>query len=574
MKATKSNAAAIERVSSEQALALLEAMPGPWVFDTETTGLRVRDGTDRAVYLGLTPLSRPRFCAVVQAPFSAALLAHLATRQLIGHNARFDLHALGLTPALPPFDTMLWVYGFSTTTFKSLDDCAPRLGLRKLPTPELILEGRIKEMEPAEVAEYLSDDCAVTAALFLEQQRVTISAPLVLFDCLTDLAVGKMERRGVRLLREPLASLRVEVEAEVARSRAALAGLGMGLETNIGSPAQVRRWFERAGVRLPNNRKTGKPTTGKEALETLERAGDARAAALIEARGALKLLTAFLNPLPGMVDADGMVYASVKTAHTKTGRFSYEAPNLQQVPKHGPLAKLFRQCFTSRSGRVAGADFSQVEMRVAAALSGDPALCAVFDAGEDLHTSIAAQVMGKALADVTPEERFKAKAVNFGILNGMGVKRLAHKMRASELDAQRFLHQYRQTFDGLNSWMEGVWRAAECYGVAKTIMGRTRVFLKDEDTRPAISVIIQGGAADLMRVALQAVEAAGLAPILVVHDEILCDAGQRAGAGLECAAVMETAANDLWQRVTGALPVRFLAVGGEGETWAAVQEDQ
>lgn len=188
-----------------------------------------------------------------------------------------------------------------------------------------------------------------------------------------------------------------------------------------------------------------------------------------------------------------------------------------------------------------------------------------------MHTSVAAQVSGKRLDEVSKEERFKAKAVNFGILNGMGAKRLAHEIKAPVSEAQRFLDDYLRTFSRLHEWMEGVWRAAEEVGVVCTLGGRQRVFSMGEETRPGISVVVQGSAADLMRAALVAVDKAGLQPILAVHDELLCDAtlptgGLTRGEGL--ATMMEMAANTFWQEHNGGdLPVRFKAEPGEGATW-------
>lgn len=558
------------RLTTEaKVLPILTARRGePLIFDTETDGLLVRDGQHQAQYLGLVFAQEPDECAVLRAPFSRELRRALAASALVGHNARFDAHALGLDlTGAALWDTMVRIYGFNTSTLKSLDDVAPRLGYSKIETPALIKEGRINEMPPVEVARYLADDCAITALLF--RQQVATQGPasdLNVLDFDTERAVLNMERRGLRLLVDDLAALGREVADQIAATQSELASLGVNSQVNINSPAQVKRLFESRGVRLPLDRKTGRPSTGKLALETLDRGGDPTAAAILRARKALKLRDAFLVPLPTFVSPrTGLVHASVKTAHTVTGRFSYERPNLQQIPKHGPLAKRFRRCFTSASGRVAGADFSQVEMRVAAALSGDPRLLGLFERGEDLHTSVAAQVRGKTLEAVTADERFKAKAVNFGLLNGMGAGRLAHEIRASKAEAQRFLDQYLDTFNVLHGWMEQVWRECESDGIARTLMGRQRIYSRDEETRPGISVVVQGSAADLMRAALVALDRAGAGPILAVHDEIICDGALTTGE--EVARMMEDAANALWLKVKGSLPVQFKAQPGEGAVW-------
>lgn len=544
--------------------------PEPVVIDTETTGLLVKDGQHTARYLGLCFATTPSACFIVKGPFSDDLKRLLADSMLVGHNVRFDAHALGLElPGAAPYDTMVRVYGHNTTALKSLDDVAPRLGFSKIPTPQRILDGKIDEMTTEEVAPYLADDCAVTAHLFLQQIKYQgLASDLNVLDFDTERAVLNMERRGVRLLTDDLAALGVEVDAQIVETKEKLQSLGITSTLNINSPKQVKEMFTGRGVKLPLDPKTGKPSTGKLALEKLDRAGDPYAAAILAARKALKLRDGFLTPLPTFVSPiTGLIHASVKTAHTATGRFSYEGPNLQQIPKgHGnPLAKRFRNCFTSRNGRVAGADFGQVEMRVAAALSGDPRLVQLFERAEDLHTSVAAQIGGKALAAVTKEERFKAKAVNFGILNGMGAARLAHEIKTDKYEAQRFLDAYLKTFAGLHEWMQATWRDGENTGLARTLMGRQRIFGRDEETRPGISVVVQGSAADLMRAALVALDQAGRGPILAVHDEIICDGDLTSGA--EVAKMMTQAANDLWRKVTGSLPVDFSATPGEGATW-------
>ena len=229
------------------------------------------------------------------------------------------------------------------------------------------------------------------------------------------------------------------------------------------------------------------------------------------------------------------------------------------------MAKKFRYCFTGRSGGVSGADFSQVELRVAAALAEEPVLLEAFASGGDPHTEVAAQMLGKAPKDITPEERYGAKAVNFGILNGMGASRLCVELKSSKKEAAVFLDNYKRSLYKLNEWMEGIWRDVERDNVVRTVSGRTRVFGWTESTRPAISVIVQGGAAELMRESLVAVEEAGLEPILVVHDEIIVDGIDK---GEEVATIMREAANKAYPSSFGS--VDFPAEGGSGGTWGHV----
>lgn len=558
----------------DEAVRILKQTHGePWIFDSETDGLLVRDGQHTAKYLGLTNAAHPGHCLIVKAPFTPALLCELANSLLVGQNARFDCHALGLNlTGAAPYDTMVRIYGHNTTTLKSLDDIAPRMGYSKQPTPELIKQGRIAEMSTGEVAPYLADDCAMTAALFLQQIKYQGRASdLNVLDFDTERAVLNMERRGVRLLAEPLAALNEAIKEELADSKKELESVGVPSTLNVGSPKQVMELFTSRGVKLPLHPKTKKPTTDRMAMEKLEMQGDPIAAALVRNRGLTKLKTSFVDTLPNFVSPlTGLIHASFKTAHTKTGRLAAEEPPLHQTPKRGKLSKRFRHCFTSPSGRIAGADYDQFELRLATAESRDPRLIEVFAAGGDPHTNTAAQVLGKTLAAVTEAERQTAKTVNFSVLNGMREKRLSHLLRCSVSEARRYLDNYFARFCVLHEWMEATWRSCETGGLARTFMGRQRIFGRDEDTRPGISVVVQGGAGDLKRAALVELDRQGFQLILEIHDEILVDAAKPDGTltrGEEVATVMRQAANDLWLKVRGDLPVQFTATPGEGATW-------
>ena len=296
--------------------------------------------------------------------------------------------------------------------------------------------------------------------------------------------------------------------------------------------------------------------------------GDVLCETVLSLRKVQKLKSAFLEPLPSHVVRDGILYPQTNTTRTKTGRFSCDTPNLQQIPKHGEFGKAMRSCFTSPfNDGVVACDFSQIELRVAAALAGEDTLLHAFAMGRCPHVEVAAKMFGKGNMDaVTEEERFKAKAVNFGILNGMGAKRLANELKSSYDTAKKFLYDYRRNLPRLTEWMEGIWTETESTGVAKTIAGRPRFFGGHEDTRSAVSVVVQGTAAELMRHALVQVEEYGCKPFLTVHDEILC--GQDRVQPHELQELMETAANGAWQDKLG--KVEFKATASKGETWGDV----
>jgi len=384
--------------------------------------------------------------------------------------------------------------------------------------------------------------------------------------CATDWPLEKAayltERRGVRLLEDRFDEVLTQLEVLTSDAMEALRQLNFGGNPN--SPTQVLEWLHSLGRRP---RWKGKDSTNAKALAVLADKGDRVAAAIIAYRKASKLQTAFGVPLREKA-RDGILYPTIKTVQTRTSRYSVADPALQQIPKRGPLGKAFRNCMTSPDASgVNGCDYSQVELRVAAAKSGEATLLEAFDAGRCPHTEVAAKMVGKTTDKVTAEERFKAKAVNFGILNGMAAQGLSHELKSTVPEATDFLREYNKATPSLHAWREGVWRKAEKAHSATTVTGRRRVFRSNDSTRPAISVEVQGDAGEIMRKAHVAVEEAGLRPILVVHDEIITCSGSEANAQ-ELKEVMEEAANKAFPEVFGA--VRFDATTGHGETWGNV----
>jgi len=541
-----------------------------WVIDTETNGLDVAgfNSPHYASYLGASP-SNDTNTVYIWVGASNFPIAFLNTKVLVGHNIRFDLHAAGLSP-LEVFDTMLAVYHNHTTALKSLDFMAITMGIHKIPTPDLMKEGKIHMIPETQVATYLADDVMVTNLLFNKLHRNKQLGWKLHHDLA--LAVQKMEARGVLFIPEEFDSLVPLVEKEAAKAIQRLKDFGFN--GNVNSPIQVGEWLTKdRGLDLPPTPKSllkgdPKPSTTKLVLEKLVWKGHVEVDALLQARRMIKLQQAFLNTMKEKVrHSDGKIYANVNISRTKTGRFSYSNPNLQQVPKHSELGKRLRHCFTGDRGYVSVADYSQVEMRVAAALSGEPVLLDAFAEGKDIHLQVAAEVLGKSPDQVTDEERFGAKAINFGILNGMGARRLSHELRSDQATAQRWLDNYQEGLPVLTTWMNEIWANAEVDRIVRTLSGRTRVYLRDEGIRSAISVVVQGTAADIMAAALVACENDNLNPLLVVHDEVVA-ATTDCGRLIE---VMEHAANTLFPAELGA--VHFAADGYFAKTWGGNDDE-
>ncbi len=531
-----------------------------WIMDTETNGLDVlgHEAPHKAFWIGLMPMGNPHVFIVTREEFDDwELKPILEELTLIGHNLRFDLHALDLNPKLPWIDTMVASYYRHTTGRHSMDHIAQVKGWHKIATPELLKRGLIHEVPESDLIDYLADDCLITARM-----AKTLQVERAAEDYRVEQAVYRMERRGMRLLMDRVNVVSQDLDQRIKDGERPLREAGFS--GNLNSQQQLGEWLINNGRRLPYT-SGGKPSTAKVVLQKLADNGDGFALMLLNWRKLIKLHTSFIEPLPRMTQ-DGILYPRTSTTRTATGRFACSSPNLQQIPKRGPLGKDIRSCITSKDRQgVTACDFSQVELRVAASFAEEPVLLEAFANGGCPHTEVAAKMLGKRPENITPDERFKAKAVNFGILNGMGAKRLALELKSQKSEAKKFLNEYKRNLPALHTWMEKVWQEAETYRLAKTVAGRTRIFSGFEKTRPAISVIVQGSAAELMRKSLLAVEEAGLAPILSIHDEILIAGTDR---GEELREVMEYAANTAYSSVF--TNVQFPASAESGETWGDV----
>ena len=538
-----------------------------WILDTETSGLRVigPDSPDRAYYVGMVPdaeavpivMNRDQFDRIVRPKLSELAL-------IVGHNLRFDLHALDITDAdIQMHDTSVWSYFHSTTSRKSLDFLAAARGWKKIATPDELKNGGILRMEEKVLYHYLADDCIITQRLFKEQMKRREVDQLTLdFDL--ERTIAKMENRGVHLNIKKLLKVRERATEESDILEYSLRS--MGYQGMLTSPKQLGAWLEENGRKLPRTPK-GSISTSKEVLTFLADNGDTFAGKLLEWRKMIKLIQAFLRPLPDMA-RDGVIYANVNSTRTSTGRFSYSSPNLQQIPKgrNSTLGKQIRECLTHEGG-VSVADYSQVELRVAAALSEEAVLLDAFASGGDPHAETAAAVFKKKAEEVTDIERHAAKTVNFGILFGAGPKRLATELKIPLTEARGIFDNYKRGLPSLAKWCDTHWAFFEKSQVSNTISGRTRVFAGYEDTRPGLSVLVQGTAAELMRHALIGAEEAGLEPILSIHDEIVC---KGAGKHKELSEIMQLSAEKAFPKVLDT--VCFPADGASGPSWGELDE--
>lgn len=348
--------------------------------------------------------------------------------------------------------------------------------------------------------------------------------------------LARMEATGVALDRDALGVLDQEFGAEVSRLEGEIYA-DVGHEFNLGSPKQLEQvlFFE---LNLPKGRKTKTGySTDASVLEEL-RAAHPMVDKLLEWRVYTKLRSTYVEALPTLIAADGRLHTTFHQAVAATGRLSSSDPNLQNIPIRTPLGRRIRRAFVAGGPDLAlvAADYSQIELRILAHVSGDEHLRDAFARGADIHRETAARVLHKAPAEVTPDERSMAKMVNFGIAYGMSDFGLSSRAGISRAEAQEFISNYFATYSGISYYMLHIKELARTQGFVTTLLGRRRFIPELRDRNPnlrsagermAINMPIQGTAADVIKIAMIRVaerlrEGEFRARMLLqVHDELL-----------------------------------------------------
>ncbi len=408
----------------------------------------------------------------------------------------------------------------------------------------------------------------------LEDVFATLELPLVP-------VLEAMERHGIRLDSGVLEELSQ-------RLGASLAGLEQEIHADAGGPFNVNSpqqlaevLFGRRG--LPVLRRTAKtkvPSTDADVLAELAARGHHLPALLLEYREQAKLKSTYVDALPRQVGPDGRVHTRFNQAVAATGRLSSSDPNLQNIPVRTEMGREVRRAFVAEPGQLLIAvDYSQIELRILAHLSGEERLAAAFARGEDIHRATAALVFGVAPELVIPEQRRAAKTINFGLIYGMGAYALARELGVGNAEAQRFIDAYFARLPRVRSYLDATREEARATGKVSTMFGRIRWIagldsrnaqIRGNAERQAINAPVQGTAADLMKVsmirlhaALRERERAGRL-LLQVHDELILEADEAAAQDVAALAreVMEGAA---------ALAVPLKAEIGIGRSWAAAK---
>jgi DNA polymerase I len=407
-----------------------------------------------------------------------------------------------------------------------------------------------------------------------------------LFDLMQELeaplapVLATMEQRGVRIDQEAFASFLDEVRGEIEK-------LTHKIHQQAGGPFNVRSsrqladlLFNTLGLKPGGKTPGGEASTSQDVLERL--AGKHPVIEdILEFRKLEKLRSTYLEPFPKLVDASGRVHTTFNQLATATGRLSSSNPNLQNIPIKGQFGLRMRNCFIAGPGNLlAGGDYSQVELRVLAHMSGDPTLIGAFRQGEDIHARTAGVLFDKSSDEITPDERRSAKTVNFGLIYGMGPQKLARALRIPLKEAKEFIERYFSRLTTLRHFYEEVETGAKEQGYVTTLAGRRRLLpdihsrnsqLQSAARRQAVNTLIQGSAADIIKLAMLEANADpvlhgyGAELILQVHDELLLEVPQDSArvAGQRLADVMSRV-----QPGGQPLSVPLVVDWGAGFTWA------
>lgn len=418
----------------------------------------------------------------------------------------------------------------------------------------------------------------------LLRQRLESAALLPLYHNLelplTPVLAG-MEARGVAIDAGAFQSFLADVQGELDTLSAAVYEAA-GHEFNIRSAQQLGEvLFNELKLPAPRKTKGGQASTSQQTLEKL--AGKHPVVdSILQFRKLEKMRSTYLDPLPRLMDAQGRIHTTFNQMATATGRLSSRNPNLQNIPVRGPLGKRMRACFIAGPGRkLISADYSQVELRVLAHMSQDAALLDAFRHGADIHARTAALIYDLPQAEVSPDQRRNAKTINFGLIYGMGAQKLGQELKIPLTEAKAFIARYFERLTGLKAFYENVEADARRHGYVTTLGGRRRLLpdilsangqASALARRQAINTVIQGSAADIIKLAMLAVAGdarlrdMGACLLLQVHDELLLEAPEE-NAGEVGARVAELMA----QVQPGGAPLSIpLAVDwGVGDDWGA-----
>jgi DNA polymerase-1 len=575
-----------------------------FALDTETTSLNYMQACvvglsfciepGKAAYL---PLAHDYAGAPDQLDAKATLerlkpLLEDPQRPKVGHHIKYDAHVLqgcGIELAGMRHDSMLESYVLnSTATRHDMDSCAKLyLGLSTIKYEDVAGRGAkqipFNQVPVEKAAEYAAEDADVTLQLHRVLHPALGREPALLkvYEEIEQPLVPvllRMEHHGVLVDR---AMLRTQ-SAEIAKRLVALeaeAHACAGQPFNLDSPKQLQEiLYGKQGLPVRQKTRTGQPSTAEDVLEELAQTYPLPRL-ILEYRGIAKLRSTYTEKLPEQIDArTGRVHTSYHQAVAVTGRLSSSDPNLQNIPIRTPEGRRIRQAFVAPPGCVLlSADYSQIELRIMAHLSGDEGLKRAFADDGDIHRATAAEVFGLAPDRVSGEQRRAAKAINFGLIYGMSAFGLARQLGIERSAAQEYVARYFGRYPGVRDYMERTRAAARDRGYVETVSGR-RLYLPDIRSRDrnlqqyaersAINAPMQGTAADIIKRAMIRVQdwldrsQARAQLVMQVHDELVLEVAESA---------VETVRGKLVEIMCGAgeLSVALKVDTGTGANWDA-----
>ena len=473
---------------------------------------------------------------------------------IVGQNLKYDMQVMrhyGIRLKGPVFDTMIAHYLLQPEQKHNLDHLAEvYLDYRTIRTEELIgkkgsQQGNMRDVPTERLVDYACEDTDVTWQLYgilqkeLESNGFYQLASELEFPLISVLCT--MEENGVRLDGEALKQFAAELEADLLELRDTVYKLA-GVEFNISSPKQLGEvLFEKLKISSDAKKtRTQQYSTGEDVLIRLMDKHPV-VGKVLEFRSLKKLLSTYVEALPKMVNPrTGFIHTSYNQAVAATGRLSSNNPNLQNIPIREERGREIRKAFIPRSDEniFLSADYSQIELRLMAHMSGDPLMIEAFQKGEDIHTSTASSIFNVAPDKVTKEQRSKAKTANFGIIYGISAFGLAQRMNIPRTDAKQLIDSYFHTYQRVRKYMDEMIQNAREKGYVETMLGRRR-YLRDILSRNAvvrgfaernaINAPIQGSAADIIKVAMIRIqeilqrENYITKMILQVHDELVFD---------------------------------------------------
>lgn len=529
-------------------------------FDTETTNIDARQAD--LVGISFSYKAREAFYVAIPQEYAAAKsIIHEFIPffqntgiEKIAHNIKYDLKVLsryGISLAAPTFDTMIAHYLINPEARQNMDFLAQHyLNYQAISIETLIgkkgkSQGNMRDLEPSEISDYACEDADITLQLkhIFEKEIKKPHLKDLFYDMEMPLVevLMEMEEEGITIDSKALAEYSKELDSTLFDLDSQIKELA-GMEFNTDSPKQMGEvLFEKLKISAKAKKtKTGQYATSEDVLEK-HKHDHPIVPLILEYRQLRKLKSTYVDALPTYCDQnDGRIHTNFMQTVTATGRLSSNNPNLQNIPIRSEKGREIRRAFVSRDKdhKLMAVDYSQIELRIIAALSEDPNMIQSFRDGLDIHAATAAKVYGVSIEAVTREQRSAAKAVNFGIIYGQSAFGLAQNLKISRTEAKEIIDSYFEQYGTIKNYMDKVISQAREEGYVETIMKRRR-YLPDINSgnaivrgyaeRNAINAPIQGSAADIIKMAMISVhsemkkENVKSKMILQVHDELVFD---------------------------------------------------